>query len=78
MADRPAPGRVAAGSQASTVRALGEDLGPAAGELLGAAGQSGVIDAAVVLIAHDGGDNVTSDPAPTCGLRPPQARATSS
>ena len=40
----------------------------AAGELLGAAGQSGVIDAAVVLIAHDGGDIITSDPAPTCVL----------
>ena len=34
----------------------------AAGELLGAAGRSDVIDAGVVLIAHDGEDIITSDP----------------
>ena len=44
------------------VRALGEDLGRAAGELLGAAGRSDVIDAAVVVIGHDGDDIITSDP----------------
>ncbi len=44
------------------VRALDEDLGRAAGELLGRARQSDVIDAAVVLVARDGDDIVTSDP----------------
>jgi hypothetical protein len=44
------------------VRFLDEDLGRAAGELLGRAGRSDVIDAAVVLVARDGDDIVTSDP----------------
>jgi hypothetical protein len=44
------------------VRALGEDLGRAAGKLPGTAGQSDVIAAAVVLIGHDGDDIITSDP----------------
>jgi hypothetical protein len=59
------------------IRALGEDLGRAAGEFPGTAGQSDVIDAAVVLIGHDGDDIITSDPE---DLRPlaAQARATSS
>ncbi len=56
--------------QARLSRALGgvdvctldEDGGRAAGELLGVVGQSDVIDAALVLIAHDGDDIVTSDP----------------
>ena len=43
------------------VRALDEPLGRAAGELLGATGLSDVIDAAVVLVADDGDDIVTSD-----------------
>ena len=43
------------------VRALDEQLGRAAGELLGATGLSDVIDAAVVLLADDGDDIVTSD-----------------
>ena len=43
------------------VRALDEPLGRTAGELLGAAGGSDVIDAAVVLLAHHGDDIVTSD-----------------
>lgn len=43
------------------VRALDEHLGRAAGELLGAAGSTDVIDAAIVLLAHDGDDIVTSD-----------------
>lgn len=41
---------------------LEERLGRAAGALLGEAGLSDVIDAAVVLLAHDGDDIVTSDP----------------
>lgn len=43
------------------VRPLDESLGRSAGELLGAAGLSDVIDAAVVLLSHDGDDIVTSD-----------------
>jgi hypothetical protein len=44
------------------VRNLDPLLGRAAGELLGRAGASDVIDAAVVLLAQDGDDIVTSDP----------------
>ncbi|MGH9155705.1 MAG: hypothetical protein ACRD1K_07740 [Acidimicrobiales bacterium] len=43
------------------VRALDEALGRAAGQLLGAAGVSDVIDAAVVLLAQDGDEVVTAD-----------------
>jgi hypothetical protein len=43
------------------VRALDDRLGRAAGALLGAAGTSDVIDAAVVLLANDGDDIITSD-----------------
>ena len=43
------------------VRALDETLGLAAGELLARAGGNDVIDAAVVLLAYDGDDIVTSD-----------------
>ena len=43
------------------VRALEEPLGRAVGELLGATGLADVIDAAVVLLANDGDDIVTSD-----------------
>jgi len=43
------------------VIALDESLGRAAGRLLGAAGMSDVIDAAVVLLASDGDDIVTVD-----------------
>ena len=44
------------------VRPLDDALGRAAGELLGAAGRRDVIDAALVLLANDGDDIVTSDP----------------
>lgn len=44
------------------VRALDDDLGRQAGVLLGAAGRADVIDAAVVLLAHDGDEVFTSDP----------------
>jgi hypothetical protein len=43
------------------VRALDETLGLAAGELLARTGGNDVIDAAVVLLAYDGDDIVTSD-----------------
>ena len=45
------------------VRPLDEDLGRAAGVLLGRVRRTDVIDAAVVLLAHDGDDIVTSDQA---------------
>lgn len=43
------------------VRPLDEVLGRAAGQLLGAAGLSDVVDAAVVLLAQDGDEIVTVD-----------------
>lgn len=43
------------------IRALDEVLGRAAGELLGTTGLAEVIDAAVVLLANDGDEIVTSD-----------------
>ncbi len=45
------------------VRAIDDDLGRRAGVLLGRAGRSDVIDAAVVLIAEDGDEIFTADPA---------------
>ncbi len=44
------------------VRALDDDLGRRAGVLLGRAGRADVIDAAVVLLAHDGDEIFSSDP----------------
>ena len=44
------------------IRALDQRLGRAAGELLGRAAAGDVIDAALVLLADDGDDIVTSDP----------------
>ncbi len=43
------------------VRSIDEDLGRAAGVLLGAARMSDLIDAVIVLIAHDGDEIITSD-----------------
>lgn len=43
------------------VRALDEPLGRAVGALLATSGSSDVIDAAVVLLAHDGDEIITSD-----------------
>ena len=43
------------------VRPVDDRLGRAAGALLGVAGTSDVIDAAVVLLASDGDDIITSD-----------------
>src|SRR5690606_9166197 len=45
-----------------TVRALDERLGRLAGELLARSGTHDVVDAALVLLAEDGDDIVTSDP----------------
>ena len=44
------------------IRPLDESLGRAAGALLSRAGSADVIDAAIVLLADDGDDIVTSDP----------------
>ena len=44
------------------IRPLDRALGRAAGELLARAGRSDVIDAALVLLADDGDQIVTSDP----------------
>lgn len=44
------------------VRGLDASLGRAAGELLARSGTSDVVDAALVLLAEDGDDIVTSDP----------------
>mgnify|MGYP000577796180 CR=1 FL=1 len=44
------------------VAPLDEALGRRAGVLLGAARRADVIDAAVVLLAHDGDEIITSDP----------------
>ncbi len=44
------------------IRPLDEDLGRRAGALLARAGTSDVIDAAVVLLASDGDEILTSDP----------------
>ncbi len=45
------------------VRALDDDLGRRAGVLLGRTRSADVIDAAIVLLAHDGDEIFTSDPA---------------
>jgi hypothetical protein len=45
------------------VLAVDDDLGRQAGVLLGAARRTDVIDAAVVLLGHDGDEIFTSDPA---------------
>jgi hypothetical protein len=44
------------------VRALDYTLGRAAGELLAATRRRDVVDAAIVLLAHDGDQILTSDP----------------
>jgi hypothetical protein len=45
------------------VYAIDDSVGRRAGVLLGVAGSADVIDAAVVLLAHDGDEILTSDPA---------------
>jgi hypothetical protein len=44
------------------IRALDEALGRAAGELLGRAKRRDVVDAALVILASDGDQIITSDP----------------
>jgi len=50
------------------VSALDDEIGRRAGVLLGTAGQADVIDAAVILLAHDGDEIYTSDPDDLRGL----------
>ena len=59
----PRQARLALALRGIDLKALDEHLGRAAGVLLGAAGLADVIDAAVVLIAKDGDDIITTDPA---------------
>ena len=58
----PRQARLAEALAAIEVVALDEPLGRAAGALLGRARQHDVIDAALVLLASDGDDILTSDP----------------
>lgn len=58
----PRQARLASALQGVDVKALEETLGRSAGVLLGVAGLTDVIDAAVVLLASDGDEIVTSDP----------------
>jgi hypothetical protein len=57
----PRQARLSQALRGIDVQALDEDLGRPAGQLLAVAGLSDVIDAAVVLLATDGDDIVTSD-----------------
>lgn len=57
----PRQARLAHALAGVDVRPLDEDLGRAAGKLLGASGGSDVIDAAVVMLSNDGDDIITSD-----------------
>lgn len=57
----PRQARLSRALKGIDVRAVDDRLGRAAGALLGAAGTSDVIDAAVVLLANDGDDIITSD-----------------
>jgi hypothetical protein len=57
----PRQARLAQALAGIEVRALDEAAGRSAGELLAVARSSDVIDAAVVLLAHDGDQFVTSD-----------------
>lgn len=58
----PRQARLARALNGTDIHALDEELGRAAGVLLGRARLVDVIDAAVVLLANDGDDIVTSDP----------------
>jgi hypothetical protein len=59
----PRQARLAQAMAGIDVCPLDDELGRAAGVLLGKVGETDVIDAAVVLLAHDGDDIVTSDQA---------------
>lgn len=54
--------RLAMALEAIEIRPLDRALGRAAGELLARAGRSDVVDAALILLASDGDQIVTSDP----------------
>ena len=54
--------RLAAALPAVDVQPMDDDLGRRAGVLLGRARRPDVIDAGLVLLAHDGDEVVTSDP----------------
>jgi hypothetical protein len=58
----PRQARLAKALEAIEIRPLDRALGRAAGELLARAGRSDVVDAALVLLASDGDQIVTSDP----------------
>jgi predicted nucleic acid-binding protein len=58
----PRQARLATALAGIDVRPLDEVSGGAAGELLGAAGLSDVVDAAVVLLSADGDEILTADP----------------
>jgi len=58
----PRQARLAKALEGIDVQAIDDALGRAAGELLAAAKQSDVIDAALVLLAGDGDSILTSDP----------------
>lgn len=58
----PRQARLAAALAGMDVRALDDRLGRAAGELLAATRRRDVVDAAIVLLAHDGDQILTSDP----------------
>ena len=64
QADSPSPHRSswAKARRGIDVLALDERLGRGAGALLGDVGLSDVVDAAIVLLSHDGGNIVTSHP----------------
>jgi len=57
----PRQARLAAALGGIDVKALDENLGRAAGELLGVTGTSDVVDAALALLAVDGDEIVTLD-----------------
>jgi hypothetical protein len=57
----PRQARLSQALAGTDVRPIDEDLGRAAGVLLGAAGMSDLIDASIVLIAQDGDEIITSD-----------------
>jgi hypothetical protein len=57
----PRQARLAQALAGMDIRPIDEDLGRAAGVLLGAARMSDVIDASLVLIAYDGDEIITSD-----------------
>jgi hypothetical protein len=59
--NRPRQARLSQALAGMDVRPIDEDLGRAAGVLLGTARKSDLIDASTVLIAHDGDEIITSD-----------------